>query len=137
MGAALAVVAQLPLLVGAPPAVAAPVVVAEPPVANPDPVATGLDANLEISPAANDNPGPSGSLLVPTSVRLLNGTNPVTALGVPGQGTYTVNASTGAVTFDPLPTFSGPATPVSYVVTDENGVSATSLIVVADSASIR
>lgn len=40
-----------------------------------------------------------------------------TSLTVAGEGTYTVNAD-GTVTFDPLPTFSGTATPITYQVKD-------------------
>jgi CshA-type fibril repeat protein len=47
----------------------------------------------------------------------LAGTCTLTTLIVPGEGTYTVNPD-GKVTFDPLPTFTGTATPVDYQVTD-------------------
>ena len=40
---------------------------------------------------------------------------------IPNQGTYTVDPATGIVTFDPLPTFTGQATPVTYSVTDNLG----------------
>jgi hypothetical protein len=39
---------------------------------------------------------------------------------VSGEGTYTVNAN-GTVTFDPLPSYTGVATPVTYVVADSLG----------------
>jgi hypothetical protein len=41
-----------------------------------------------------------------------------TTLEVFGEGTYTVNPLTGEVTFNPLPTFTGPTTPISYQVSD-------------------
>jgi CshA-type fibril repeat protein len=44
----------------------------------------------------------------------------LTTLTVAGQGTYTVNAN-GTVTFDPLPTFTGSASPVKYIVADSTG----------------
>jgi CshA-type fibril repeat protein len=44
----------------------------------------------------------------------------LTTLTVPNEGTYTVNAN-GTVTFDPLPTFRGTASPVKYVVADTTG----------------
>jgi LPXTG-motif cell wall-anchored protein len=50
---------------------------------------------------------PNGSVLSPDGKTLT----------VPGQGTYTV-ASDGKVSFDPVPTFTGTATPVAYEVTD-------------------
>ena len=45
---------------------------------------------------------------------------------IEGEGTYTVNAN-GTVTFDPLPTFTGTATAVTYQAVDDLGqyVSAT------------
>jgi LPXTG-motif cell wall-anchored protein len=41
-------------------------------------------------------------------------------LTVPGEGTYTVN-SDGTVTFDPLPSFHGTATPIRYQAVDKLG----------------
>jgi CshA-type fibril repeat protein len=40
---------------------------------------------------------------------------------IANQGTYTLDPTTGIVTFDPLPTFVGTATPVTYSVTDALG----------------
>ena len=54
------------------------------------------------------------------------GSGPVThgcdlmSLTVSGEGTYTVNAD-GTVTFDPLPSFHGTATPIRYQATDALG----------------
>ena len=48
----------------------------------------------------------------------------VTSLEVPNQGTYTIDDN-GVVTFIPLPTFTGEATPVSIVRKDKNGTPAT------------
>ena len=48
----------------------------------------------------------------------------VTSLEVPKQGTYTIDDN-GVVTFTPLPTFTGEATPVSIVRKDKNGTPAT------------
>ena len=48
----------------------------------------------------------------------------VTSLEVPNQGTYTIDDN-GVVTFTPLPTFKGEATPVSIVRKDKNGTPAT------------
>lgn len=61
-------------------------------------------------------PVPSGG-----SVALLNGMNqPVTTITVSG-GLYTVDTSTGLLTFTPNPSFTGVATPVSFRVTDAFG----------------
>jgi CshA-type fibril repeat protein len=78
-----------------------------------------------VNPVTNDTPGAPTATFVPTTVKLC-GIDPVqtpnscdkTSLTVPGEGTYTVNPVTGVVTFDPLPTFTGTATPVVYQVTD-------------------
>jgi len=52
------------------------------------------------------------------SVRLLDGSTPVTTLTVPGQGTYSLNTSTGVVTFTAVLGYAGSPTPVTYRVTD-------------------
>ena len=80
------------------------------PTANDDVSSAGYDVTQTITPLSNDTAG--GSPLVASSVKLC-GIDPVqnpnscdkTSLTVPGEGTYTVNTSTGVVTFDPLPTF--------------------------------
>ena len=41
----------------------------------------------------------------------------VETLTVANEGTYTINPETGVVTFKPLPTFTGPATPVTVKLT--------------------
>ena len=61
-------------------------------------------------------PIPAGS-----SITLLDGTTPVTMLDIPGQGTYTLNATTGVITFTPLAAYSGTPTPVVYQLTDLYG----------------
>jgi CshA-type fibril repeat protein len=40
---------------------------------------------------------------------------------IANQGTYTLDPTTGIVTFEPLPSFTGQATPVTYSVTDALG----------------
>mgnify|MGYP006157786331 FL=1 len=65
----------------------------------------------------------AGATLVPSSVKLCATTSTAkascdrTTLEVVGEGTYTVNAN-GTVTFTPLPTFTGQASLVKYVVAD-------------------
>jgi CshA-type fibril repeat protein len=97
-----------------------------------DAAKTPMDTNVIVDPLVNDSPGASGVLLDPTSVVLKD---PATGLfaktvTVPGEGTYTVDPATGKVTFDPLPTFTGPATPVSYQVKDANGTAVTAKIAI-------
>jgi LPXTG-motif cell wall-anchored protein len=76
-----------------------------------------------------------GSLsLVASSVKLCgSGQSPpnctLTTLTVADEGTYTVNPTTGVVTFTPLPTFSGTvSTPVRYQVKDTFGATSSALI---------
>jgi CshA-type fibril repeat protein len=100
-------------------------VVPAPPVAVNDTSSGAYDTNQTISILGNDTVT-SPATLVPTSVKLcattstLNANCNLTTLTVPNEGTYTVNAN-GTVTFDPLPTFVGPASPIKYVVADTTG----------------
>jgi CshA-type fibril repeat protein len=48
-------------------------------------------------------------------------------LTIPGEGTYTLNAD-GTVTFDPVPTFTGTATPIKYQIADTSGRTSSSTI---------
>ncbi|MEI6689091.1 MAG: cadherin-like domain-containing protein [Thermoleophilia bacterium] len=105
--------------------------VAAPPTVTPDTSTGSWDANQTISPLANDTAG-TGTSLVASSVKLCaNGTAAASCTGttysVTGQGTYTANAD-GTVTFDPVPGFSGTATPIGYRVTDALGQTSVSTI---------
>jgi CshA-type fibril repeat protein len=50
----------------------------------------------------------------------------VSTLTIPGQGTYTLDPTTGVITFTPVLGFTGTATPATYQVTDEFGQSGSS-----------
>ncbi|WP_246486518.1 Ig-like domain-containing protein [Kribbella qitaiheensis] len=108
-----------------------------PPVANPDTVSTLQGRSIFIAVLANDKPGPTGSALDPSSVRLIRPTEsqpppspvtpgrptrgqPVTSLVIAGQGKYTAKPD-GRILFEPVPAFHGKATPVTYQVADGNG----------------
>ena len=101
-------------------------IVPVPPSATNDAISDAYDTNQKYTPLAND----SFSSLAPASQSTLKlcGVEPVqkpndctkTVVTVPNEGTYTVN-SDGTVTFDPLPTFSGTATPLVYQVADSLG----------------
>jgi CshA-type fibril repeat protein len=101
-------------------------IVPAPPSATNDAISDAYDTNQTYTPLAND----SFSSLAPVSKITLKlcGVEPVqkpndcdkTVVMVPKEGTYTLNAD-GTVTFDPLPTFSGTATPVVYQVSDSLG----------------
>ena len=101
-----------------------PTVVPPPlPAATNDTSSGAYDTNQTISPLSNDTAG-GAATLVPSTVRLCattstaNASCNLTTLTVAGEGTYTVNTTTGVVTFDPLPSFVGTAAPVKYIVTD-------------------
>lgn len=74
-----------------------------------------------ISPLGNDS-DPDGTL-DPTTVALIDPAtgNPVTMLAVAGEGTWTVDPTTGDITFTPDAGFVGNPTPVSYTVEDNDG----------------
>jgi uncharacterized repeat protein (TIGR02059 family) len=103
------------------------------PLASPDAITTDYDTNQTYTPLGNDTAGATDFPLLATSMKLCGLDDPATiqideaespntcsqtSLTVPGEGTYTVN-SDGTVSFDPLPTFTGPVqTPVRYQAND-------------------
>jgi uncharacterized repeat protein (TIGR02543 family) len=108
---------------------------APPPPAADNETSSGLvDVNQTINVLVGDTAA-TGAFLNPSSIRLCaTGTPDVsctsTSLLVPNEGTYTVDPQTGTVTFDPLSTFSGTATPIKYVVADSTGQIASAAIAV-------
>ncbi|MEY4158279.1 MAG: hypothetical protein RL743_774, partial [Actinomycetota bacterium] len=80
---------------------------------------------------ANDTAGAGTSLLVsPTGICMtstLVASCSASSLSVANEGTYTLNGD-GTVTFDPLPSFAGQATPIRYVVADGLGQKSASTI---------
>ena len=92
-----------------------------PPVATNDYQVASQGSTITLDPLANDTD--SDGILDPTTVRLIDPTtgNPVTSVAVPGQGTWSVDPTTGLITFTPDPTFMGDPTPVTYTVTDNDG----------------
>ncbi|MFC6095439.1 hypothetical protein ACFPVY_02180 [Flavobacterium qiangtangense] len=78
-------------------------------------IAGGTEISIDVL-----NTDQAGTLAIDiTSVRLLNGSAPVTALTVSGQGEFIVDTTTGEVRFTPEATFSG--TSVNYLISDVNG----------------
>lgn len=60
---------------------------------------------------------------LPSSVRILDGSTPVSTLTVPGQGTWTVDPATGSITFTPEAGYTGDPTPIRYTAQNEFGES--------------
>lgn len=112
------------------------------PTANPDTTSGAWKANQSINVVNNvdgnagDDVAANGATLDTTSVEISCGSaanctetvvnGVVTEVTIANQGKYTVDAATGEVTFDPLDTFTGQATPVTYTVSDNLGQTATS-----------
>ncbi|KQS17040.1 hypothetical protein ASG05_05700 [Frigoribacterium sp. Leaf186] len=99
------------------------------PVAVADVATTGQNTPVTVTPLANDRVSGTGADLDPATLRLVDPAtgNAVTTVTVPGEGTWTVGTG-GQVTFTPLATFSGTATPIGYQVTDSDGVTTGSTI---------
>ena len=112
--------------------------VANPPVAVDDTVSNTLTAPVVIPVLANDT---GGGTPVPGSVSIVNGVDTDTngtldQLIVPNQGTWSVNATTGEITFTPTPTFTGNPTPISYTVENEAGEVSNAAVVTINAVAI-
>ncbi|NIK57563.1 Ig-like domain-containing protein [Kribbella shirazensis] len=101
------------------------------PDASDDTARTAYDTKVTVPVLANDTAGDPSIPLVPSTVRLIDPATkrPTATLVVPGQAKYTTTAE-GAVEVDPLPKFTGAATPVSYRVADVNGTPTTATLTV-------
>lgn len=100
------------------------------PTAKPDTTTVAQNVTTAASVLVNDVPGKGGDgkagVMDATFVRFPTDGQPTGAsvsayartLTVPGQGVYTADRVTGAVTFDPEPAFVGQAGPVTYSAQD-------------------
>ncbi len=89
----------------------------DPPVANDDNATTPEDTPVTFNITVNDTD--TDGVIDPGTIDLNPGLpGQQTSYTVPGQGTFTVNLSTGDVTFMPVPNFNGAVTPISYSVCD-------------------
>ncbi|WP_435748314.1 Ig-like domain-containing protein [Microbacterium sp. PMB16] len=113
------------------------------PVAEADVASTPQNVDVSFPVLGNDVPGPaadgSPGAFEPDSLRFsvtpgLPAGSAVSANGrvltVPGEGVYTFDPASEDVTFDPEPSFTGPATPITYTVTDSFGNDASTTITV-------
>ena len=78
-------------------------------------------------PVAVAKPG-TNAVVVPATVRLIENGDLKSSIIVEGQGTWSVDNATGDVTFTPLASFFGVATPISYRIGDSNGTATISTI---------
>ena len=111
-----AATATLTVTVGAPP----------PPAPADDSITTPQGVAVTLTTLGNDGLSTEGAPLVPASVLLEDPVDSAfkSSVAIADQGLWSVDSSTGDVTFTPVPTFTGPATPVTYRVSDTNGASA-------------
>jgi len=97
--------------------------IANPPIAENDTVSSDITGPVVIPVLANDT---AGGIPVPSTVSIVNGVDTdgngsLDQLVVENQGTWSVNAITGDITFTPTPTFTGNPTQISYTVSNEDG----------------
>lgn len=78
-----------------------------------------IGESVEIDVVGND---PSTDI-DPATVAIV-GADPSGALVVPGEGTWTVNPTTGAITFTPLDGFTGDPAPIEYTASSLDGTEA-------------
>jgi CshA-type fibril repeat protein len=88
-------------------------------------------ASLTASPVTTTGVGTAThttTIAVPPfgAVHFLQSGSPVDSITIPGQGTYTIDPGTGAVTFAPVLGFSGTGTSIAYVRSDDFGQTASS-----------
>ncbi len=67
-----------------------------------------------------DNDVPGDGAIVPSSVQIAGTNGPGESLVVAGEGTWSVNTATGAITFTPEAGLVGSPTPIQYFVRDDN-----------------
>ncbi|WP_298365027.1 gliding motility-associated C-terminal domain-containing protein [uncultured Lutibacter sp.] len=116
------------------PAIVTATYVADPPVPVDDLSSSNVAGPVTVDPFANNGSGldadPDGAIditqvsLVPTTTAtavVTNGEGNVTSFTEPGEGTWEVNTSTGAITFTPAAGFTLDPTPIAYNIEDNDG----------------
>ena len=102
------------------------------PVARSDNGSTLQDVTVDVALLGNDAAG-TDATLVAGSVRLQDPTDDAwkTTVTIAGEGTWTVDTTTGGVTFDPVPAFTGTDHGPRYRVADsDDNVAASTVVVV-------
>ena len=92
-------------------------------------VANTANTPVTVPVLANDT---SGDLAVPSTVQIVGTATPGVSLVVPGQGTWSVNTTTGAITFTPQAGFYDDPTPIWYTVQDNDGNTSNQAMVTVD-----
>ena len=92
--------------------------------------ATGQPVTVDV--LANDSDVQND--IDPTTVKLIDpATNtPATSVTIANQGTWSVDAVTGAVTFTPVAGFTDDPTPINYTVTDKTGLTSQPVSITLD-----
>ena len=98
------------------------------PIASDDLSDNNNAGSVEVDVLANDL---DGDYVDPTTVSLVtpvgatnvvtDGNGDVTSMDIPGEGTWSVNGATGAITFTPHVALVGDPTPINYTVNDHEG----------------
>ncbi len=89
------------------------------PVASDD-SSTGNTTNtaVTVDVLGNDTTGDTAD---PTTVQIVGTTNPGDSLTVPGEGVWSVDGTTGEITFTPEPGFTNDPTDIAYTIDDDEG----------------
>ncbi len=111
------------------PCVTTPVVL--PPIAVDDDGGTH-PAGLPVTVVSPSNDIATSAPLDPTTVHIVGTANPGDPLTVPGEGTWTVDPVTGAITFTPEPGFTQTPTPIHYTIDDTLGQTSNEAEVILD-----
>ena len=80
-----------------------------------------LGSTVTLNVLGNDF-APSAAALNPATVTIVGSAGAGQPLLAPGEGTWQVNTTTGAISFVPQPGFMGNPSPIQYTVQDSNGV---------------
>jgi hypothetical protein len=91
-----------------------------PPTTVDDTGASATTVAVTVDVLANDTAG--GGDIVPTSVKIVDGTSRVTELTVESKGVWSVSATDGKITFTPDAALTGSPAAIEYVVYDEFGL---------------
>jgi uncharacterized repeat protein (TIGR01451 family) len=110
-------------------------VVAVTPVAADDTAHAAFGHQIEAPVLANDLAGEASAPLDAFSVVLVKADNTTAKTVTTADGSYSVDATSGAITFTPANGFTGQASPIRYRVADLNGTTTTATLTVTIGAA--